>query len=207
MTPPPAPNADFETLLASARQGDGAALGRLLQRAQAQLLRLAAAALSSRPRLRGREADLVQETLKDAVCGFDRFLGVSETGLLHWLKRILDNNVTDMCRYDSAAKRDAVKEQRLDTPCERNLADGGETPSKVVAMDEDLERLRRAMRRLTPDQRLVIRLRDTSQLPFAEIARRLGKPSDEAARKHYDRARARLRDEFEALGKTHPRAT
>ena len=202
MTPLPAPNADFETLLACARKGDGTALGRLLELARPQLARFAAGALSARPRLRGRDADLVQETLKDAVVGFDRFLGVSEAGWFHWLRRILENNVTDLCRYDSAAKRDAVKEQRLDTPCQRALADGGETPSKTAARDEDLARLQQALRRLTAEQQLVIRLRDTDRLSFAQIARRMGKPSDEAARKHYERACARLREEFEALGET-----
>src|SRR5262245_33971663 len=195
-------DADFATLLACARNGNEAALGCLLKRAEPQLLRFATAALSGRPRLRSRDHDLVQDTLKDAVEGFNRFLGVSEVGLQHWLKRILDNNVTDLCRYDSALKRDAMKEQRLDTPFERAIPDSGETPSKTVAMDEELARLKRAMRRLTPEQRLVIRLRDTDRLSFAEIARKLGKPSDEAARKHYDRARTRLRETFESLGKT-----
>src|SRR4051812_45713422 len=99
MTPQLAPNADFETLLMSARAGNGIALGRLLERARPQLERYAVTALAARPRLRGREADLVQETHKDAVVGFDRFLGVSEPGWHQWLKRILENNVTDLCRY------------------------------------------------------------------------------------------------------------
>jgi RNA polymerase sigma-70 factor (subfamily 1) len=196
----PASNADFETLLTDARTGNGTALGRLLECARPQLERYAASALAARPRLRGRDADLVQETLKDAVVGFERFLGVSEPGWHQWLKRILENNVTDLCRYDGAAKRDAAKEERLDTPRLRTLPDGGETPSKVVSRDEDIERLRRAFRQLSPDQQAVIRLRDTERLPFAEIARRMGKPSDEAARKHYERARARLKEVFDDAG-------
>src|SRR5262249_31558928 len=114
MTSPLAPNASFESLLNAARGGNGIALGKLLERSRPRLLRLAAAAVTGRPRLREREHDLVQETLKDAVVGFNRFLGNSEAGWLQWLKTILENNITDMCRYDGAKKRDVVKERRLD---------------------------------------------------------------------------------------------
>ena len=189
----------FEALLTAARGGNGHALGRLLEFERPQLERYAVTACGSRPRLRGQEADLVQDTLKDAVVGFDRFIGVSEAGWHQWLRRVLENNITDRCRYESAAKRDCAKEQRLDTSYARDLSDGGETPSKLVAQDEELERLRVALNQLSEDDRAVIRLRDTDRLSFEEVARRMGKPSDEAARKLYERARVRLKAAFDAL--------
>src|SRR5260370_6779175 len=151
---------DFESVLTAARTGDHSALGGLLERVRPQLERMAITAVATWPCLRGREADVVQETLTDAIRAFDRFIGVTETGWLHWLKRILENNVTDMGRHDGAKKRDQSKEQRLDTSLLAALSDGGETPSKTAARDEDVARVRRALSELSQSEQLVIRLRD-----------------------------------------------
>jgi RNA polymerase sigma-70 factor (subfamily 1) len=194
------PDSAFLNLLAAARAGDGTSLGRLLERVRPRLLKSAFVAGTARPRLRGREADLVQETLKDAVVGFDQFVGFSEGGWHQWLMRIFENNLTDMYRYGGAAKRDEAKEQRLDTDCARTLPDGGETPSKAFAKGEDLDRLEKALQRLSKGDREIIHLRDTDGFSFAAIARLMGKPSSESARKQYDRAAERLKKAFEELG-------
>ena len=177
---PPASEDPFETLLAAARAGDGIALGRLLERASPRLAKAAAIAIAGRTQLRGREADLVQETLKDAIMGFDQFLGKSHAGWHQWLKRILENNLTDMCRYEGAAKRDTVKEQRLDTDFQRNLPDGDDTPSRAFVRSEDLQQLEKALASLSEIDQTIIRLRDTEQRPFSEIAQILSKTTAEA---------------------------
>ena len=194
----PTLDTEFEALLVAARGGSRSALGRLLERARPRLERHAATAAATRPRLRGREADVVAETILDAVAGFGRFLGATEMGWGKWLLCALDHNIVDLGRYDGAAKRDSWKEVRLDTSLYLALTDGGETPSKTVARDEEVERLRRALARLPADQQAVIRLHVAERLTFPEIARRLN-TTEEAARKQFNRAKERLKEVFDAL--------
>jgi RNA polymerase sigma-70 factor (subfamily 1) len=182
----------FETLHAAARIGDSAALGLLFERCRPALLVYAAAKMADALHAKAEPADLVQDTFAEAHDSFPRFLGLTEPLLFSWLKRILKNNIADLNRRFSTIRRDFGHEQRLDTPLEMRLIDGEVTPARAAALGEEVSAIRRAMLLLENDDREVLRLRSEEMLSFAEIARRLGKPSADAARKQFDRALHRL---------------
>lgn len=104
---------------------------------------------------------------------------------LAWLLRVARNKVVD--RYRHLAIRTQVPIDHA-----QHLEDGALTPEQYAEQQEQYAQLYRAIARLSPLQQELIRLRYTNNLPFSEIAPKLGK-SEEAVRKLCTRTLQRLR--------------
>ncbi len=135
--------------------------------------------------------DLVAQTFERAVRHIDRFKARGG-GLGGWLTRIAQNLAHDHYRRRKARPPD---------PIELNEAwmGGGGDPTHHALRTESTELLRRALDRLTPDQRDVILLRFIARMTSPEVARHMGKTTG-AVKALQHRALAALRRELEALG-------
>jgi RNA polymerase sigma-70 factor (ECF subfamily) len=146
-------------------------------------------------------SDLVQQSVLDALRDFERFEGTSEADLLHWLRRLLLNNLADVTRrYRDTDKRRAEREVPIeagDSSCERGggLAADGTSPSGAAMAREQADTVKRALGRLPDDYRRVLLLRYQDGLQFEEIGRAMGGTAN-AARKLLLRAVQRVRREL-----------
>jgi RNA polymerase sigma-70 factor (ECF subfamily) len=197
MSATPAPP-EVLLLLARARSGDAAARGQLLDLYRNYLRLLARTRIDAELRVRLDPSDLVQETLLEAHRDFERFTGTSEGELLAWLRRIMVRNLMDQAKHFKTHKRGAGRQQSLEELLDRSsqefervLAASTSTPSAQAARREQAVLLADALARLPADYREVIILRNLEQLPFEEIARRLGRSSS-AARMLWARALEKL---------------
>jgi RNA polymerase sigma-70 factor (ECF subfamily) len=171
-----------ELLLAQARAGEAAALGRLLELYRNYLRLQARALIGAGLRVRLDPSDLVQETFLEAHRDFPRFVGQSEGEVLAWLRQILVRNLADQLKRHQAHGRDYRRQQSLEAKLERSsedveqaLAAGLSTPSARAAKRELTVLLADALAALPPDYREVIVLRQLEHLKFEEIAVRLGR--------------------------------
>jgi RNA polymerase sigma-70 factor, ECF subfamily len=185
--------------LRDARDGSSDALGRVLQRCRAFLLRVAEQELGADLRAKGGASDLVQDTFLEAQRDFDRFAGRSEAELLAWLRRMLLNNLANFARhYRGTGKRAIDREVALDTPRgggPRDLADRIGTPSAVLMGLEQTAALSRAMGRLPEQYRKVLTMRYQQERTFEEIGQEIGMTFS-AARKLWLRAVLALQQEL-----------
>lgn len=135
--------------------------------------------------------DLCGEVFERAVKNIHRFKP-RDGGLAGWLTRIAQNLTHDYYRRRNARPPD---------PLELNEAwvDAGDDPFSHIVTDERTDYLRRALQRLTPDQRDVILLRFIAQMRTSEVASIMGKTSG-AVKALQHRALAALRRELETLG-------
>jgi RNA polymerase sigma-70 factor (ECF subfamily) len=188
-------------LLPDARAGSAAALGAALEACRGYLLGIAEGELDAGLRPKGGASDLVQETFLEAQRDFARFHGTTEAELLAWLRRLLLNNLANFVRsYRGTGKRQLDREVAL-APADSGGSTPGpaaETPSPSgqVMADEQTRQLQDALARLPEDYRAVLTLRYIEELPFEEIAARLGRTSN-AVRKLWARAVERLQEELE----------
>jgi RNA polymerase sigma-70 factor (ECF subfamily) len=196
--PPP------EILLAQARGGDAAALGRLLELYR-NYLRLVARSLLGRVlRLRLDPSDLVQETFLDAHRDFAQFTGAGEPELIAWLRRTLVRNLADQARRHRAPGRDPRREESLEAMLERSGDDAHEvlagrlpSPSAQASRRERAVLLADALAALPADYREVILLRNFEHLPFDQVAAHMER-SPGAVRMLWARALERLAGALEA---------
>lgn len=194
--PPP----DATELIHQARAGAGEALGHLLGRYSGYLWLLARVQVGRRLQGKVDPADLVQETFLEAHRHFPVFRGESEPEVAAWLRQILAGVLSNQLRrYLGTQGRDIRLERELagdldqsSQALDRGLADPGPTPSKLAAGRERAVLLADALGVLPPDYREVIILRNLEELPFAEVARRMGR-SEDAVQKLWVRALAKMR--------------
>lgn len=188
-------------LLVSARAGDEAALGQLLELYRHYLLAIASEEMASGLRPRLSASDVVQDAMLEAFCLFDRFQGEMGGELRAWLRAILLNKLNDVHDHHWAQKRRVDREQSLDDsgglgPLREALPGDASTPSGRAARNEEFEQLAEALARLPDHERQVILWRNSEQLSFAEIGRRLGR-SEDAARMLFGRVLERLQELME----------
>jgi RNA polymerase sigma-70 factor (ECF subfamily) len=113
--------------------------------------------------------DLAEECVAET---FSRFLtalrnnGGPQTNLRAYLYRVAHNWITDQYR-------DHIPHQTVDDYDQ--LADPGLTTSRIVGKKLDREKVRRAINRLTPDQRQVVSLKYFEGWSNAEIAKSINK--------------------------------
>lgn len=192
------PDTPFPTLqlLASARAGDRRALDELFARLLPRVRAVVALRMNCRETDLWEREDLVQETLLDAFRSLPSFEVRGEGALIHWLARLVQNNLADHARHRNALRRDEGRRVRR-TDRSTVLTDSvlgveGATPSQFAQADETEERVETALLALEERQRRVIELRRLCELSFEEIATELGLGGASSARSLYSRALAEL---------------
>jgi RNA polymerase sigma-70 factor, ECF subfamily len=195
---------DATELIHRARGGTTDALGQLLARYGNYLGLLARVQVGRRLQGKIDPADLVQETFLEAHRHFPGFRGQSEPEVAVWLRQIMAGVLSNQLRrYLGTQGRDVRMERELageldrsSQAFDRGLADPGPTPSKLAVGRERAVLLADALGRLPDDYREAIILRNLEELPFAEVAQRMGR-SEDAVQKLWVRALARLRAALE----------
>jgi RNA polymerase sigma-70 factor (ECF subfamily) len=187
-----------DPLIARARAGDAAALGRLLEAYRNYLRLLARSLIGQVLRLRLDPSDLIQETFLEAYRDFPGFAGSGEHELVAWLRRILVRNLVDQVRYHRAPSRDDRLHESLEALLERSgrevhetLAGRFSSPSAQAARREHAVLLADALAGLPADYREVIMLRNFDHLAFEDVAARMDRSSG-AVRMLWVRALERL---------------
>jgi RNA polymerase sigma-70 factor (ECF subfamily) len=195
---------DLQLLLQSARGGNEAALGQLLESYSQYLTLLARVQIGRRIQGKVDPADVVQETFLEAHRQIAQFRGTSEGELVAWLRRILAGQLAlTMRRFLGTKGRDVNLERELGVQLDQSsqvldggLVASGSTPSQHVSRREQAVILADALDRLPPDYREVIILRHLETLPFGEVAARMNR-SEDSVQKLWVRALASLRRAME----------
>ena len=172
-----------QQLVALAQDGDASALDQLCGVYAERVRRIVRFRMGPELRSQLESMDLVQEALIAAVKDIGDFTYCSNGDFLNWLSSIVENTIRDNVDRIHAAKRDVRREVSLDKMAARTdrlHADVGlpavtTTPSVVLLLREELDRLERAMDRLKPQYREVIMLAKIEGLSCKEIAGRLNK--------------------------------
>jgi RNA polymerase sigma-70 factor, ECF subfamily len=194
-------------LIAGFRDGREDAGDALLRRFEPWLRLLARGQVESRFRAKFDVSDLVQESMLEAVKGFDQFRGRSAEEFAGWLRQILARVLAhEIRRYAGTQKRDVARELSLDEELTRTsrrlgdlLAGSGSSPTQKLARHERELLLAQALERLPDDYRTVLTLRHLEGLSHEEVARRMGRKAG-AGRMLWARALARLRVELGGMG-------
>ncbi|MFO0909526.1 MAG: sigma-70 family RNA polymerase sigma factor [Isosphaeraceae bacterium] len=200
---PPA-NPDTTELLVRARSGDGAAVGSLLEVYRNQIALLLRVQVGPQLRTKIDVEDVVQETFLEAHRNIGRFAGQSRGELLVWLRQIAAGVLANQLRrYLGTKRRDVRLEQSLIEGFDRSsaildagLIAQGSSPSQRASRRELGILLANALAALPPDYREVIILRHLEDLPFPEVAQRMGRTLD-SVKNLWVRALARLRRQME----------
>jgi RNA polymerase sigma-70 factor (ECF subfamily) len=179
-------------LLARVRAGDSPALEELCARYVPRLRRWAHGRLPSWARGTQDTQDLVQDTMLRVVQQVGTFEARHEAAFQVYLRHALMNRVRDEIRR---ARRKPAP-QPLDSDHEASEP----SPLEQAIGRQALERYDAALERLKPQDREAIIARVEMGLPYADIARALGKPSAAAAHMAVSRALVRLVEEMSRAG-------
>lgn len=184
--------ADSHALLPAVLEGNADALGLLTQRLRPYLKEVVRRELATvPPGADCDQSDLVQQTLLRAVGAVAGFRGRSLEEWKGWLAAIARNETRAAIRHRQAQRRDRGRSGPLDP--DLALADSTDSPSMSLQRLELRQRLEKALSRLAPDQRELVRWRQEDQLSHAEIADRLSI--------RIDAARQRCKAAMDALRK------
>jgi RNA polymerase sigma-70 factor (ECF subfamily) len=140
--------------------------------------------------------DLTAETFAVAYLKRGRFRGSSRAEAEAWLFKIASRNITRY-RRRGVAERKAIQRLGLEVPrlddadIERLHDMAGTRKLRAVIAEE--------LRSLSADQQEALSLRIVEELPYPEVAARLG-VSEQAARARVSRGLARLGESIEGAG-------
>jgi RNA polymerase sigma-70 factor (ECF subfamily) len=176
------------TLLARVQGGDAVARDELVRRYWPRLERWARGRLPAGARDLHDTADLVQETMVNALRRLDQFQPEHDGALQAYLRTAILNRIRTL------AKRASTRAERIEM--DSGVHDRTPSPLEQAIGRDALGRYERALVRLRPDDRHAIHLKVELDLPYPEIARELGKPTLTAARMAVSRALARLAREM-----------
>ena len=190
----------IERLIELACGGNGEALGELLMIYRKYLIFLARTQIHQHLRVKADPSDLAQEACLAAHGNIEDFRGRNADEFAGWLRGILSNVLAmHMRRYLGTKKRDPRLEKNLNeslTGASRFLhsqrAANMTSPSGQFARNEAFLQLSAAIEELPDDYRQVIVLRHVEALPFADVAREMGRTVN-SVEKLWVRALAKLR--------------
>jgi RNA polymerase sigma-70 factor (ECF subfamily) len=180
---------DWE-LVQRVREGDRDAFRALVERYQRKIGALALGMLRNRE----DALDIVQETFAKAYQNLDRFKG--DSALYTWLYRIAFNLCVDHQRREAKQAQVPLEVDDRGEALLTSLLDGAvqDQPFARARDAEIANRLREAIRELTPDHRAVILLREVEGLSYEEISQVLQCPKGTVmSRLHYARRQLQAR--------------
>jgi RNA polymerase sigma factor (sigma-70 family) len=170
-------------LLQRAKDGDAAALERIMERYLPRLQRWAKGRLPGRARSLLDTSDLVQETLTRTLHGLERIEVRGKGGFEAYVRQSVLNGIRDQIRRAAIRPTDVVSTD-LVTPQPSPLED---------AIGADLfARYEQGMASLDPEDRRLVHLRVELEFDYDEIAAMTDRPSRDAARMAFQRALKRL---------------
>ncbi len=172
-----------QQLVALAQEGDASALDQLCGVYVERVRRIVRFRMGPELRSHLESMDLVQEALIEAVHDLREFTYTTDGDFLHWLSSIVENTIRDHIDRIHAAKRDVRRQVSLnhlaaqanDGHADVGLPVAGTTPSVVLSLREELDRLEQAMDRLKPEHREVLVLAKIEGLSCKAIAAKLNK--------------------------------
>jgi RNA polymerase sigma-70 factor, ECF subfamily len=190
----------IEGLIVRARDGDGAALGELLEHHRGYLKVLAQRMLGGRVQARLDASDVVQRTCLLVHGAIKGFRGETTPQFLAWLRQVHEANVRNVLRHQLAKKRNVAREgQVVVDEIDSIIADSTQsTPSQRVLRDETSVQLAAELEKLPEDQREAVRLRYLEGFSLAEVGEALGR-TDKAASALILRGMATLRKRLNRL--------
>ena len=189
-------------LIQRARQGDEAAMERLVALHADRLKRFIREELGDRLRRRMESRDVMQQVCLDAIRGLDRFTDRGPDSFYAWLRTIALNRIRDEDRKAFQTKKRAGAGEMRSADLARDgsmaglldrLSGSFTTPSRAADRADRVRLLEAALARLAPDRREVIRLRYLQQRSVAETAGIMGR-SEQAVRSLCVRALIHLRE-------------
>lgn len=190
----------MERLIHAARGGDGAALGELLDSYRRYMVFLARTGIQNHMQAKADPSDIAQEVFLAAHGNIKQFSGQTADEFAGWLRGILSNIMAMHVRkFLGTAKRDPRLEQQLNQSfasatnfLQAQVAGNLTSPSQNVARNEAFLQLAEALEDLPDDYRQVIVLRHVEGLPFAEVAKAMGRSVD-SVEKLWVRSLAKLK--------------
>jgi RNA polymerase sigma-70 factor (ECF subfamily) len=172
-----------QQLVTMAQEGDNTALDQLCSVYGERVRRIVRFRMGPELRSQLESMDLVQEALMEAIKDLGDFTFSSDGDFLRWLSSIVENTIRDNIDRIHAAKRDVRRQVSLDRMAAHTKSSGFDahlpaattTPSVVLSLREDLDKLEQAMDRLKPQYREVLVLAKIEGLSCKEIAARQNK--------------------------------
>ncbi|MGP0068697.1 MAG: sigma-70 family RNA polymerase sigma factor [Isosphaeraceae bacterium] len=195
---------DSQRLLVLAKDGDGVALGRLLERYRNYMAVLIRIQVGRRLGRKVDAEDLLQEIGLEVHRKIAMFRGSSEREFLTWLRRIIGSILANQIRHflgtrcrDLRLERGLVEElDHSSVALSARLVAPQSTPSQQAVRREQAVILSDALQGLPEDYRDVIILRHLEGLSFPDVARRMGRTED-SVKNVWLRALGRLRRTLE----------
>lgn len=181
---------DDSLLIRLAKAGSKEALNTVFERYGERLLALVRLRLGPSLRNQLESRDVLQATLLTAFRKIDQFEGSGSRTLMAWLGVIATNEIRDQAEFHGRKRRDATRTVGL----QEALDEIDPTIRSEVSrlhLEERVQRLERALGRLSERHQKVILLRTFEELTFEQIGKRLGKSAD-ASRMLFARAMAAL---------------
>ena len=175
-------------LLARARVGDEAALNELFERHLPMLRRWTHGRLPRWARDVADTADLVQDTVLEALKQLDRFEHRGNGALQAYLRQAVMNRIRNEFRKRAIRGVASTLDSRM--------PDEATSPLEAAIGHELLDEYDAALKRLKPEERDAVVSRVEFDLSYAELADVLDKPSPDAARMAVVRALVRLAEEM-----------
>ena len=194
---------EVEILIAAARNGDASALGLLLEQFRPYLLKIANEGIDPKLKSKVGGSDVVQQSMLAAGQSFAEFQGETHAAFTAWLRRILNNNVSNVRRHYRSEKRNVHREVQLtgtDSKAQdmRTLAESSTSSSSPMQEQEEFQQMTLAISLLSEDHRRVIHLRNYHKKSFQQIGDEIGRSAD-AARKLWARGIESLQQIFPNL--------
>jgi RNA polymerase sigma-70 factor (ECF subfamily) len=178
-----------DSVAVRAKAGDRAALNTLLDSHLRTVYRFVSVKMGpGHPEL----DDIVQETLIGACASIRSLRGESNAQVAGWLLSIARHKVADHLRARYIRPHDS-----LDSGAGAAVADPGRPVEDQVIATQRGERLREAMRLLTPEQEEILTLRFVLGFAIAEVAEMTGRPAG-AVKSMQHRALASLHEKLDA---------
>jgi RNA polymerase sigma-70 factor, ECF subfamily len=191
-----------QNLLANARQGDRAAVNRLLERHRVSLKKLIQLRLDRKIARRVDASDVVQDVLMEANTRLQDYLSDPKMPFHLWLRQLAQDRMIDVYRRHRGAQRRSLdREQSITAPqfsdqsgfdLMGQLADHELTPAAASIRKELEARFVLALDQLEDEDREIVLMRHFEQLGNSEVADALGLSAAAAGMRHL-RALRKLR--------------
>lgn len=195
---------ETEFLIDKCKLGDSEAFHKLFARYQEKTLRIVRLRLDSRTRnlLKIQSMDILQEVFIAAFKKIQDYRPMTKGSFIHWLSKIIENNIKDHIDYNLADKRKAIDgEESLDEIKEFDSGGGlnlndilpnmNTSPTQHIFKRNIRSVIDNILLKLDEPEREIIIQHKLEELTFREIAEIIGKTED-AVRKQYSRAFKKL---------------